>query len=99
MKYKNRQKHKRKVNLQIKWSGAKLWANMQRMKKEDQSLPEETVGRRRAKKKYPCKRLKGEHSLEIVEEKDYASFVTQPFRVIKRECTACGKKETEFINI
>lgn len=49
---------------------------------------EERVKPSRAKKKFPCKKLKGEHDFKLKEIKKY-DFFKDIYNVY--ECTACGK--------
>lgn len=46
-----------------------------------------------SKRKYPCKRLKGEHDFELIETYDFkhlSKYLTQTYYSYR--CKACGKK-------
>ena len=89
MNYKKRQKAKRRGRLGTIWRLNKLF---EERKKQD-FLKEEEVRKPRSKKKYECKRLRGEHDFVKIEEKD-SSFLKCPFIISK--CSACEKLKYEW---
>ena len=75
------------------------------MKHQHPQLNEDKV-RWPAKKKYPCKKLKGAHEFIIVEEKkvpESVSYIAMKLnnevliKIIYYKCSGCGKKDLDFI--
>lgn len=90
MNFKSRQKHKRKADINGSWKLGLVEAAIKE-KKKDVLLFDKTVKKRTpAKKKWPCKRNKGEHTFVIVPE----HLRKHHFKNwIDYKCSACGKEE------
>lgn len=96
MNYKGVRKHKRKANINGHWSLGLLEAEIKEKKKAI-LIDEQIVKRPPAKKKWPCKKGKGEHKFEIIDERESILNCFEHIREL--ECSVCGKKDLKFLVI
>ena len=78
-----------------KWRLGKLEGDYKShiQKKKGLNYLEEDKVKARPIKKYPCKRLKGEHDFVLVEEEE-VKWMNSIFK--KYECSGCGKKNWDI---
>jgi hypothetical protein len=94
MNYKGVQKAKRKHEIKTKWSLGKLRAEEKENKKEI-CLEEKIVKCPPGKKRWPCKRGKGEHKFEVMKEGE--SVFKTLGHITELKCSVCGKKVLKFL--
>lgn len=95
MKFKACNKHKRQVDIKSKWACSKQNEFNKENEKNKRNKYDDIdeVKKNRSKSKYPCKRNKGEHTFELIEEKPAWLFFGKT-KVYK--CTKCGKMKYDF---
>lgn len=96
MNYKKVQKHKRKADIRCHWSLDLLNAE-RKEKKKAVLLDEQIVKRPPGKKKWPCKRGKGEHKFEVMREEE--CVLKSLGHITELKCSVCGKKDLKFSKI